>query len=149
MPFRLTASFALALVLILNVCSNDTSPESECLAAVGLLHDSFDSYEELLERGVSQMRDEDAVEKLDAVAAEYSNLLDALETRRIDLPTDMQNAQDLLASGVGLQVSAWASISDGLRFNNTDLIEDAAEMIALSREVVAESRSAIPECSID
>ena len=94
------------------------------------------------------MRDPDAEVKLDALVADYSDLLDVLNDRGGVVPGDVRRAHDLLASGVGLQVSAWTSIRDGLRFNNTDLIEDAAEMIALSREVVAEAMSAIPECAV-
>ena len=136
------------MVLIVFACSNDASLRSACLEAVGHLHESIDRYDELLDRGVTQMREHDAVEKLDAVASGYSELLDSVESRRNELPTDMEKAYDLFASGVGLQASAWASISDGLEFNNADLIEDAAEMIVLSREVVAEARNAIPECSL-
>ncbi len=148
MPAGRGARAALALLLGIAACSGDSSVHTACLEAVGHLHSSIESYADLLQRGVEQMRDADAVEKLDDVSASYTQLLDDLKAQKPELHPDIHNAHSLLISGVGLQVSAWMSISDGLRYNNPDLIEDAAEMITLSRDVVEQSQLAIPDCSV-
>lgn len=101
----------------------------------------------LLEAGVEQMRDEDAVERLVLLSEQYARLLDDLNAREGTLPGAVERAHGLLASGVGMQVSAWMSIGDGLQFQDGDLILDGAEMIALSRDLVSESQLAIPDCS--
>lgn len=139
---------AITGILIFTSCASD-QPTSEdvCLDAVGELQASVQAYEALLESGVDQMRNDDAVEKLNHVSSEYGSLLDELEQRESSLPAEAQRSHELLVSGVGLQVSAWLSISDGLRFRDPDLIGDGAEMIELSRDLVAESQLSIPDCN--
>lgn len=139
---------ATAIALVVASCSSDQpTAESLCLDAVGELQASFQDYEKLLDSGVDQMRDEDAVEKLNAISNDYASLLDELQQREGSVPTEAQRSHDLLVSGVGMQVSAWLSISDGLRFRDPDLIGDGAEMIELSRDLVGESQLSIPDCS--
>lgn len=139
----------IATTLVLISCTSDQpTAESLCLDAVGELQASFQVYERLLDSGVEQMRDDHAVEKLDVVPSDYGSLLEELQQRENTVPIEVQTSHDLLVSGVGMQVSAWLSISDGLRFRDPDLIGDGAEMIELSRDLFAELQLSIPDCSL-
>ena len=112
----------IATTLVLISCTSDQpTAESLCLDAVGELQASFQVYERLLDSGVEQMRDDDAVEKLDVVPSDYGSLLEELQQRENTVPIEVQTSHDLLVSGVGMQVSTWLSISDGLRFRDPDL----------------------------
>lgn len=145
---RSFVTVAITGVLLLTACTSDTpSAETRCLEAVGELHASIEVYEELLDEAVSEMRDPDAVERLDATTSGFSSLLQELNTREPEVPAEVQRAHERLVSGVGMQRSAWMFISDGIRLGTPDLIDEGAELITLSRQVVSESRLAIPSCS--
>lgn len=141
-------ALAISGVLLISSCTSDTpSAEKLCLEAVGELDASIEVSEELLDEAVAEMREPDAVEKLDAITSRYSSLLEELNTRDPEVPSEAQKAHRRLVSGVGMQRSAWMFISDGIRLGAPDLIDDGAELIALSRQVLSESRLAIPSCS--
>jgi len=149
--FKTPRGAALAIIglLLLSSCTSDTpSAETLCLEAVGELDASIEVYEELLDEAVSEMREPDAVEKLDAINMRYSTLLEELDAREAEVPAEVQKAHQRLVSGVGMQRSAWMFISDGIRLGNPDLIDEGAELITLSRQVISESRLAIPSCSL-
>jgi hypothetical protein len=140
---------AMSGFLLISSCTPDTpSAEILCLEAIGELDASIEVYEELLERAVSEMREPDAVEKLDAIASRYSTLLEELNLREPEIPAEVQRAHQRLVSGVDMQRSAWTFISDGIRLGTPDLIDEGAELITLSRQVISESRLAIPSCSL-
>lgn len=149
MPNRRSLGILLSVLLTGAACVTSDEPTalSLCLDAVGELQGATQEYYMLLEAGVEQMRDEDAVERLVLLSEQYARLLDDLNAREGTLPGAVERAHGLLASGVGMQVSAWMSIGDGLQFQDGDLILDGAEMIALSRDLVSESQLAIPDCS--
>jgi len=139
---------AISGFLLISSCTSDTpSAATLCLEAVGELDASIETYEELLDEAVSEMREPDAVVKLDAITSRYSSLLEELNSRESRVPDEVQRAHQRLVSGVGMQRSAWMFISDGIRLGNPDLVDEGAELITLSRQVVSESRLAIPSCS--
>ena len=140
---------AIAVAFVAAACTTTEEPSARaiCLDAVGELHASIEEYDELLETGVAEMRDDDAAEKLGTISNSYRSLFEALEARAATVPSEVESAHGLLSSGVGMQVTAWMSISDGIQFQDPDLIDDGAELIILSREVVAQSQQAIPDCS--
>lgn len=145
-PNRL--ALAISLLLLISSCTSDTpSAEMLCLEAVGELDASIEIYQELLDEAVSEMREPDAVEKLETITSRYSALLEDLNARESGVPDEVQRAHQRLVGGVGMQRSAWMFISDGIRLGAPDLIDDGAELITLSRQVVSESRLAIPRCS--
>ena len=146
---RMRASLVMIGLLLISSCTSDTpSAEMRCLEAVGELDASIEIYEDLLDEAVSEMRESDAAEKLEAVTDRYSSLLEELDLRESDLPTEIERAHQRLVSGVGMQRSAWMSISQGVRLGNPDLINEGAELIALSRQVVSETRLFIPSCEL-
>jgi len=92
----------IATTLVLISCTSDQpTAESLCLDAVGELQASFQVYERLLDSGVEQMRDDDAVEKLDVVPSDYGSLLEELQQRENTVPIEVQTSHDLLVRGVG------------------------------------------------
>ena len=137
----------LTTAMLASCNSDEPSAEILCLQAVGELDASIEQYEELLDQAVLEMREPDAVEKLNAITSQYSSLLEELNMREPEVPEAVQRAHRLLVSGVGMQQSAWMSITEGIEFRTPDLIDDGAELIALSRQAVSESRLAIPNCS--
>lgn len=148
MRFRRSVAASVVMILVVAACTSDEpTAESVCLDAVGEIQVVVQTYQELLESGVEQMRDDDAVEKLRSVSDRYSELLDELNERESTVPAEVRRSHDLLAGGVGMQASAWRSVSDGVRFRDPDLIDDGAELIELSRQLVEESALATPDCS--
>lgn len=150
MRFRSLIAFLSIVAIAVSACSGDeggSSAAAECLDAVGELQEVSRTYEELLETGVARMRNPDAVEQLQMISDDYSELAAVLDARETMVPEPVFNAHELLANSVGMQASAWQMISDGLRLQIPDFIDDGAELIIVSRDLLAESSLALPDCS--
>lgn len=143
---RLVA-LTVTLALVLAACDSGPSEEAICLEGVGQLQEVVAEYEEILDTAVIQMREENAPEKLEAISEDYSTLLEELEQMEAELPLETLDSWRLLASGVGMQESAWMAISEGLAVIDRERINDGARMISQSRDLLDESNLALPDCS--
>lgn len=140
-------AFAVALTLVLAACDSGPSAEAVCLEGVGQLQEVVADYEEILDTAVIEMREENAPEKLEAISEDYSGLLKELEQMEAELPVETLDSWRLLASGIGMQESAWLAISEGLAVIDRERINDGAMMISQSRDLLDESNLALPDCS--
>lgn len=147
MRMRRLVAIVIAVALTLSACDSGPSAEEVCLEGIGQLQGAIQEYEELLDTAVVQMREEGAPEKLEAISEQYGTLWDELNRMEAELPVELLDSLRLLVSGVGYQESAWASIGEGLRYIDRDLINEGAEMISESRDLLDESNLALPECS--
>jgi hypothetical protein len=148
-PVRMRELIAMvvAVALLLTACDSGPSAEEVCLEGIGQMQGAIEEYEDLLDTAVAQMREEGAPEKLEAISEQYGILWNELNQMEAELPVELLDSLRLLVSGVGYQESAWSSIGEGLRYIDRDLINEGAEMIAESRDLLDQSNLALPECS--
>ncbi len=135
------------LTLVIVSCTSEPTAEARCLGAVGELHAVATSSDELLQQGVSQMRDDDAIQKLQSLSERYATLLEGLDEISPTIPPEALEAHELLTGGVRLQQEAWIAIEEGLRTGDPRDIFEGADLIGEAREQLENFNVAIPDCS--